>query len=214
MRQKRSARPRDAGPAIGAFTTDVAVPALKYGADETTKAASAAASQVAVEASKVDWAGLAENALEQTVVFLVYVPVFAYTFAASLPAEEQFVLGLVVILVVGSFAKQDDRIPPSPAQRATDHRTWPPLTAHLMIKTPCSGGDTGSGGATIMRHRPARARRNRDGSAGGGRRCVSSGISYAAWPSPGLALPRPSPPRLARGDARAPSSLATMLGLA
>ena len=67
-----------------------------------------AASQVAVEASKVDWAGLAEGALEQTVVFLVYVPVFAYTFAASLPAEEQFVLGLVVLLVVGSFAKQDD----------------------------------------------------------------------------------------------------------
>ena len=33
----------DAGPAIGAFTTDVAVPALKYGADETSKAASAAA---------------------------------------------------------------------------------------------------------------------------------------------------------------------------
>merc|ERR1719261_2045646 len=99
---------QDAGPAIGAFTADVAVPALKYGADETTKAASAAASQVAVEASKVDWAGLAEGALEQTVVFLVYVPVFAYTFAASLPAEEQFVLGLVVILVVGSFAKQDD----------------------------------------------------------------------------------------------------------
>ena len=98
----------DAGPAIGAFTADVAVPALKYGADETTKAASAAASQVAVEASKVDWAGLAEGALEQTVVFLVYVPVFAYTFAASLPAEEQFVLGLVVLLVVGSFAKQDD----------------------------------------------------------------------------------------------------------
>ena len=56
----------------------------------------------------MDWAGLAEGALEQTVVFLVYVPVFAYTFAASLPAEEQFVLGLVVILVVGSFAKQDD----------------------------------------------------------------------------------------------------------
>ena len=53
-------------------------------------------------------AGLAEGALEQTVVFLVYVPVFAYTFAASLPAEEQFVLGLVVILIVGSFAKQDD----------------------------------------------------------------------------------------------------------
>ena len=78
------------------------------GADETTKAASAAASQVAVEASKVDWAGLAEGALEQTVVFLVYVPVFAYTFAASLPAEEQFVLGLVALLVVGSFAKQDD----------------------------------------------------------------------------------------------------------
>ena len=99
---------QDAGPAIGAFTADVAVPALKYGADETTKAASAAASQVAVEASKVDWAGLAEGALEQTVVFLVYVPVFAYTFAASLPAEEQFVLGLVVLLVVGSFAKQDD----------------------------------------------------------------------------------------------------------
>ena len=71
-------------------------------------AASAAASQVAVEASKVDWAGLAEGALEQTVVFLVYVPVFAYTFAASLPAEEQFVLGLVVILIVGSVAKQDD----------------------------------------------------------------------------------------------------------
>merc|ERR1719247_2568725 len=99
---------QDAGPAIGAFTADVAVPAHKYGADETTKAASAAASQVAVEASKVDWAGLAEGALEQTVVFLVYVPVFAYTFAASLPAEEQFVLGLVVLLVVGSFAKQDD----------------------------------------------------------------------------------------------------------
>ena len=38
----------DAGPAIGAFTTDVAVPALKYGADEPSKAASAAASQVAV----------------------------------------------------------------------------------------------------------------------------------------------------------------------
>ena len=52
--------------------------------------------------------GLAEDALEQTVTLLVYVPVFAYTFAASLPAEEQFVLGLVVILVVGSFAKQDD----------------------------------------------------------------------------------------------------------
>jgi len=100
--------PDQVSPAIGAFTADVAVPALKYGADETTKAASAAASQVAVEASKVDWAGLAEGALEQTVVFLVYVPVFAYTFAASLPAEEQFVLGLVVILVVGSFAKQDD----------------------------------------------------------------------------------------------------------
>ena len=98
----------DAGPAIGAFTTDVAVPALKYGADETSKAASAAASQVAVEAAKVDWAGLAEDALEQTVTLLVYVPVFAYTFAASLPAEEQFVLGLVVILIVGSFAKQDD----------------------------------------------------------------------------------------------------------
>ena len=51
---------------------------------------------------------LPEDALEQTVTLLVYVPVFAYTFAASLPAEEQFVLGLVVILIVGSFAKQDD----------------------------------------------------------------------------------------------------------
>ena len=69
----------DAGPAT--FTTDVAVPALKYGADETGKAASAAASQVAVEAAKVDWAGLAEDALEQTVTLLVYVPVFAYTFS-------------------------------------------------------------------------------------------------------------------------------------
>ena len=128
----------DAGPAIGAFTTDVAVPALKYGADETSKAASAAASQVAVEAAKVDWAGLAEECVgADGRSLLVYVPVFAYTFAASLPAEEQFVLGLVVILVVGSFAKQDgESLLPARvrARQTTDTVPGYGLRLNLMIK--------------------------------------------------------------------------------
>ena len=51
----------------------------------------------------------------------VYVPVFAYTLTCVIAGRGPSVLGLVVILVVGLLAKQDDRIP-LPAQRATDHR--------------------------------------------------------------------------------------------
>jgi hypothetical protein len=86
----------------------VASSALKYGAEEGGKAVATAASQVAGEASKVDWAGLASSALEQTVVLLVYVPVFAYTFAATLPQEEQFVLALAAIVVLAALASDDE----------------------------------------------------------------------------------------------------------
>ena len=86
----------------------VASSALKYGAEEGGKAVATAASQVAGEASKVDWVGLASSALEQTVVLLVYVPVFAYTFAATLPQEEQFVLALAAIVVLAALASDDE----------------------------------------------------------------------------------------------------------